>query len=144
MEGTMPHEEAKIKMLTVSEANALLPQIHLILRSLREQRTTILRTQAQVEIEEMTGINSKGEIMPASQMAIAKLMEAFHYQTRNFEEKLEELHQMGAHLKDLDKGIVDFYSQRGKEIVFLCWKEGEPEIRHWHKLQGKYQNRQPL
>jgi len=140
----MPHEEAKIKMLPVNEANALLPQIHLILRSLREQRATILRTQAQVEIEEMTGINSKGEVAPGAQMAIAKLMEAFHYQTRQFEEKLEELHQMGAHLKDLDKGIVDFYSQRGKEIVFLCWREGESEIHHWHKLQGGYKNRQPL
>lgn len=144
MEGAMPHEEAKIKMLTLNEANALLPQIHLILRSLREQRTTILRTQAQVEIEEMTGTNSKGEVSPKAQAAISKLMEAFHYQTRNFEEKLEELGQMGAHLKDLDKGLVDFYSRRGKEIVFLCWKEGEAEIKHWHSLKGGYKNRQPL
>src|SRR6185295_8159655 len=140
----MANEKAKIKMLTLEEANALLPQIHLILKSLREQRDTVLRTQAQIEIEEMTGSDSNGLLSPAAQAAITKLMEAFHYQTRQFEERLEELFQLGAHLKDLDSGLIDFYSRRGQEVVFLCWKEGEVEIRHWHSLQGGFQNRRPL
>jgi hypothetical protein len=140
----MANEKAKIKMLTPEEANALLPQIHLILKSLRAQRDVVLRTQAQIEIEEMTGSDSTGKLSAAAQAAITKLMEAFHYQTRQFEEKLEELFQLGAHLKDLDSGLIDFYSRRGQEVVFLCWKEGEAEIRHWHSLQGGFQNRRPL
>ena len=51
---------------------------------------------------------------------------------------------MGAHLKDLDSGLVDFYSRRGQEIIFLCWKEGEAEIRNWHNLQSGFSNRKPL
>jgi hypothetical protein len=140
----MSQEEAKIKMLTLQEANALLPHIHLILKSLREQRNSVLRTEAQIEIEEMTGSDSGGKLSQAAQAAITKLMETFHFQTKQFEEKLEELFQLGAHLKDLDAGLIDFYSRRGSEIVFLCWKEGEAEIRHWHSLQGGFQNRQPL
>src|ERR1019366_8495544 len=140
----MPNEKAKIKMLKWEEANALLPQIRMILKSLREQRSVVLRTQAQIEIEEMTGTDSKGQLSQTSQAAITKLMEAFHYQTRQFENKLEDLFQLGAHLKDLDTGLVDFYSRRGQEIVFLCWKEGEAEIRHWHSLQGGYQTGNPL
>ncbi|HJT23768.1 MAG TPA: DUF2203 family protein, partial [bacterium] len=106
----MSNDDAKIKMLTLEEANALLPQIRLTLRSLRELRSVILRTQAQIEIEEMTSISSQGDISPAGRAAITKQMEAFHYQTRQFEEKLAEMLQMGAYLKDLDKGLVDFYS----------------------------------
>ena len=140
----MPNEKAKIKMLKWEEANALLPQIRMILKSLREQRSVVLRTQAQIEIEEMTGTDSKGQLSQTSQAAITKLMEAFHYQTRQFENKLEDLFQLGAHLKDLDTGLVDFYSRRGQEIVFLCWKEGEAEIRHWHSLQSGYPSRKPL
>jgi hypothetical protein len=140
----MPNEKAKIKMLTLEEANALLPKVRLTLKSLREQRSVVLRTQAQIEIEEMTGTNSKEQLSPAAQAAITKLMEAFHYQTRQFEDKLEDLFQLGAHLKDLDTGLVDFYSRRGQEVVFLCWKEGEAEIRHWHSLQGGFQSRKPL
>jgi hypothetical protein len=136
----MASEEAKIKMLTVEEANALLPQVRLSLRSLRDQRSSILRTQAQIEIEEMTGSDSKGNLSLDGQAAVTKLMEAFHYQTRRFEEKLEELFQ----LEDLDSGLVDFYSRRGPEVVFLCWKEGEAEILHWHTLEGGFQNRRAL
>lgn len=140
----MAHENAKIKMLTLAEANALLPQIRLGLKRLREQRAVILRIQAQIEIEEMTGADPEGKLSPAAQAAVNKQMEAFHYQTRQFEEKLEELFQSGAHLKDLDSGLIDFYSRRGQEIVFLCWKEGEAEIKHWHTLQGGFQNRKPI
>lgn len=140
----MPNDETKIKMLTVEEANALLPQVRLMLRSLRDLRSVILRTQAQIEIEEMTNTSAKGDLSLAGQAAITKQMEAFHYQTRQFEEKLAEMLQMGALLKDLDTGLVDFYSRRGKEVVFLCWKEGEPEIQNWHTLQSGFQNRKPL
>jgi len=140
----MANEEAKIKMLTVEEANAILPQVHLTLKSLREQRSVILRTQAQIEIEEMTSTDPEGNLSLPGKAAVTKWMEAFHYQTRQFEEKLEELFQMGAQLKDLDTGLVDFYSRRGSEIVFLCWKEGEAEILHWHTLEGGFQNRQTL
>ena len=140
----MPNEKAKIKMLKLEEANALLPQIRMTLKSLREQRSVVLHVQAQIEIEEMTGADSNAQLSPAAQAAITKLMESFHYQTHQFEDKLENLFQLGAHLKDLDTGLVDFYSRRGQEIVFLCWKEGEAEIRHWHSLQGGYQSRKPL
>lgn len=140
----MASEKAKIKMLTREEANSLLPHVRLLLKSLRELRSAVLRIQAQIEIEEMTGSDAQGGLSPAAQAAITKQMEAFHYQTRRFEDRLEELVQMGAHLKDLDAGLVDFYSQRGQEIVFLCWKEGEAEVQHWHSLQGGFQNRKPL
>jgi hypothetical protein len=140
----MANEEAKVKLVTIDEANALLPQVRLSLKSLREQRTVILRTEAQIEIEEMTASDSKGQLSPAGQAAVTKLMETFHYQTHQFEAKLDELFQLGANLKDLDSGLVDFYSRRDGEVIFLCWKEGEDEITHWHSLQGGFKSRQPL
>jgi hypothetical protein len=128
----------------VEAANAILPHVRLALKSLRELRSIILRTQAQVEIEEMTNSSTQGELSVAGRAAITKQMDAFHYQTRQFEEKLDEMMRMGAHLKDLDAGLVDFYSRRSDEIVFLCWKEGEAEIRHWHSLQTGFSNRKPI
>lgn len=140
----MAQEGAKIKRVTLEEANALLPQVRLTLRSLREQRAQVLRTQAQIEIEEMTGADPAGKLSNQAQTAISKWMETFHYQTRQFEEKLDELFQVGAHLKDLDTGLVDFYSLRGKEVVFLCWKEGEDSIAHWHSLESGFRDRKPI
>ncbi len=140
----MPNDKTKIKVLTLEEANALLPQLRLDLRSLREQRAAILRTQAQVEIEEMTATSSAGALSPAGHAAVTRHMENLRLQTRRFEEKLGEMVQRGAHLKDLDSGLVDFYSRLGGEVVFLCWKEDEPQISHWHSLRGGFQNREPI
>jgi len=140
----MPNDNTKIKMLTLEEANALLPQVRLSLKGLRDLRNVILRTQAQIEIEEMTNSSSEGDLSPKGQAAVTRHMDAFHLQTRQFEQKLEDLFQLGAQLKDLDKGLVDFYSRRGKEVIFLCWVEGEEEIAHWHSLQGGFKNRKPL
>lgn len=140
----MSNDETKIKMVTVEEANALLPQIRLSLKSLRNLRSVILRTQAQIEIEEMTCSSPKGDLSPRGQAAVTRYMEILQHQTGQFEEKLREMVQLGAYLKDLDTGLVDFYSRRSGEVVFLCWREGEAEIKHWHSLQGGFQNRKPL
>ena len=140
----MSGEEAGIKLLTLEEANALLPQVQLSLKKLREDRSKIMKIQAKIEIEEMTGSDDKGNLSVEAQQAVTFLMQTFQAQTRTFEGDLEKLFKMGAQLKDLDGGLVDFYSRRGRETVFLCWKEGEAEILHWHSLQGGFQNRQPL
>ena len=140
----MAGEKAKMKLLTVQEANALLPQVRLSLRSLRGLKSIILRGQAQIEIEEMTGSNDQGQLDFPAQAAINHQMETLQAKTLEFEREFEKLFAMGVQLKDLDSGLVDFYSRRGTEIVFLCWKEGESEITHWHSLEGGFRNRESL
>ncbi len=57
---------------------------------------------------------------------------------------LEELLNYGAIVKDLNFGLVDFYSMyEGKEI-FLCWQINEPEIKYWHEADSGYDNRKPI
>jgi hypothetical protein len=137
-------EKAEIKMLTLEEANALLPQVRAILKSLRDLRDRVLRIQAQIEIEEMTGVGSDGRLTPAAQNAVTIQMDEFQVHTNQFENLLEELFQLGAHLKDLNRGLIDFYSVRDEKVVFLCWIEGESEIQHWHTIEGGFQSRQSL
>ncbi len=54
------------------------------------------------------------------------------------------IHERGALVKDLEKGLLDFYALSGDRLVFLCWQLGEPEIAHWHSLEGGFATRQPL
>jgi len=140
----MSGKEAGIKLMTLEQANALLPDVQKALKSLRGLRDRILKIQAQVEIEELTGANSKGQLSPQAQAALTSLMESLQAQSRQFEKELEKLSDSGALLKDLDSGLIDFYTRRGPEVVFLCWKEGESEITHWHSLEGGFRNRKAL
>lgn len=51
----------------------------------------------------------------------------------------------GIVLRDLDRGLVDFPSEREGRPVFLCWEEAsEPDIAHWHELDAGHAGRRPL
>ena len=57
---------------------------------------------------------------------------------------VQEIEESGAHLKDVQLGLVDFPSEREGEIVYLCWQFGETEIAYWHRVEDGFSGRQPL
>ena len=58
--------------------------------------------------------------------------------------ELGALQELGVMVKDLDKGLCDFYALMGDRLVFLCWHVGEAEVAHWHSLDGGFSGRRPL
>ena len=59
---------------------------------------------------------------------------------------VEAIHQVGAQVKDLDRGLVDFPARRPQtgETVLLCWRLGEDEIAFWHGSDEGFAGRKPL
>jgi hypothetical protein len=57
---------------------------------------------------------------------------------------VERINALGCLVKDLEQGLVDFYSLRDDEAVFLCWQFGEPAVAHWHPLDEGFGGRQPI
>ena len=47
-------------------------------------------------------------------------------------------------MKGLDQGLLDFPSKRFDEEVWLCWKEGETEIKFWHEKDSGFNGRKPV
>jgi hypothetical protein len=64
--------------------------------------------------------------------------------TRRLEEAVHGLRREGIEVKDLESGLIDFYGLQAGEVVFLCWKRGEPKVGHYHPLTGGYANRRPI
>jgi hypothetical protein len=57
---------------------------------------------------------------------------------------VQELHAKGLLVKDVDRGLVDFYSLMGDRLVFLCWQVSEAEVSHWHTLEDGFAGRQQI
>jgi len=57
---------------------------------------------------------------------------------------VNEIHGLGAEVKDADEGLVDFPARRGDEEVLLCWRVGEEEVGYWHGLEDGFAGRKPL
>jgi len=59
-------------------------------------------------------------------------------------EYVDELRQLGIEPKSTVDGVVDFPAKLDGRDVYLCWKLGEPEVLHWHEVNGGFQGRHPL
>src|SRR5262249_8641228 len=59
-------------------------------------------------------------------------------------EALERIEAIGALVKDLDVGLIDFLTMyRGREVC-ICWKLGEEGIAFWHGVDEGFRGRKPI
>ncbi len=133
-----------LKLFTLEAANRLLPSVRGRLTDLRASHREILALQGRVDIEELAGTDGAGQLSDGARTRIAELNELLLKTMETFEEQLENFHALGCELKDLARGLVDFYTMREGELAYLCWHEGEDEIRYWHTLEGGFGAREAL
>jgi len=129
------------RYFTREEAEALLPQITELLMAIQEKRGKLLEQEAALaDLKRRMagdGHGMQGTLVQV-QHEIARLVNAI-------KGLIAEVHSLGAQLKDLDIGLVDFPALRaGDEEVLLCWRLGEPRIQYWHSLEGGFQGRRPI
>lgn len=62
----------------------------------------------------------------------------------NFYKAVSEIENTGVVVKSVEEGLLDFPSLRFNEEIWLCWKEGETEIRFWHGKDEGFNGRKPL
>jgi len=67
-----------------------------------------------------------------------------HKASHEFYKELEILLESGVLVKDLEEGLVDFYSSYDGREIFLCWKLGEDKIEFWHEVEEGYLERQHI
>ena len=75
---------------------------------------------------------------------VTKFNRAFHRLSYEFYHILDTLEELGCLIRDIDSGLIDFlYNFEGRD-VFLCWKQGEDSIGHWHEVSGGFDNRKAI
>ncbi|HMC81977.1 MAG TPA: DUF2203 domain-containing protein [Candidatus Polarisedimenticolia bacterium] len=57
---------------------------------------------------------------------------------------IQEIQSHGCVVNGPEGGLIDFPCLMRDEIVFLCWKFGEPQIEYWHRIPDGYAGRRPL
>jgi hypothetical protein len=130
------------RFFSVEEANDLIAALQL-----EFGRVAQVRSELQPLIESMGGaevavaILQDGAAAPAGREADAARLRRL---AGEITAAVERINEMGCLVKDLEQGLVDFYSLRDDEPVFLCWQFGEPAVSHWHPLDEGYASRQPI
>lgn len=136
--------EAVPKLFSPEEADRLIPEIRRSLGLLRALRDRVAEAERKKAVEELAWLRVDGTVSPHAAEEIQRLERLQRESAKTFKAQLLRLERLGVHLKDLDEGLVDFFTARGEELVYLCWKEGEERIRFWHGLEAGFAGRRPL
>lgn len=132
------------KIFTLDEANRLLVKIIPLVQQLQGLQASIAKTNQQ--LDEAVRKLSEGNGYPIQEIKqhVEELTQHQLNLVEAFQSALQQLESFGCFLKDLSQGLVDFYSLRDEEPIFLCWRLGEEQIRFWHRLEDGFAGRQPL
>jgi len=126
------------RLFTLSEANALIPKLELVMGKLQRQ-SAVLREQVN---EVAGGLGENPERLSVPQ--ILELRPQLRPVIDEVEQLLAEIAACGGQMKGLDLGLVDFPAEMNGDVVLLCWQYGEKEIGYYHSFEAGFAGRQPL
>ena len=129
------------RYFTVEEANALLPELRVILEHLQARRRELEERQQALEtIRQQAGENGY-RLGGEGFLRIKREAESILEQCNAAVTQIETL---GCLLKDFHLGLVDFpFLHEGREVL-LCWKPDEAEVAYWHGLSEGFAGRKPI
>jgi hypothetical protein len=131
-------EQRVPKLYTVEEARALVETLRPLLSEIRDVRREIgeQTTALRALTPEMRG-NGHAPEVARREGRIAQCIATIG-------ERLSQIEELDIEVKDLDTGLVDFFSLREGRIVYLCWAVDEPTVAYWHEINAGFGGRQPL
>ncbi|WP_220202910.1 DUF2203 domain-containing protein [Reticulibacter mediterranei] len=125
---------------TREEAEALLPEITVVLYKIQESHRNVLALKTELEEIQAQAMGNGHHLYER----ILRLQQDVAASMQQLRDALEELEPFGCELKDPAIGLIDFLSLRDGEEVYLCWKLGEQSVAFWHYLHTGFAGRQPL
>lgn len=123
-----------MKVFTLEEANAMLPQLRRLFVALKDERGILQRLSAEAKRAHAQATENGGT--PYGQQYVNALFQVMDH--------LQTIASLGVEIKDMDRGLCDFPALRDGRIVYLCWLLGEDRIEWWHDLETGFTGRQPL
>ena len=120
------------RYFTIKSANEVLPSVIEKFNNLKKQKNEIIKAEQELQ----TSSSSLDEYMVQKQKLNSEMTK--------FYQLIEDLEATGVSLKGLDQGLLDFPSRRFDEDVWLCWKDGETEIKFWHDIDSGFNGRKPI
>ena len=125
-----------MKIFTIQEANALLPNVRTIVTKIQRAHRKLARFRDDAKKAAEAAEQGGGGV--ANGVAYAAALTELTLQ-------ISELEALGVQLKDFERGLIDFPSLREGRVVLLCWQLGEgDELEWWHDVDAGFAGRTRL
>ena len=120
---------------TLEQANKMLPSIIEKFNNVVTMKDQVVKIQSDFETNPKYMANFKDSIIKKQELNSA---------ITSFYKSIEDLEATGVSIKSIDQGLMDFPSLMFNEEIWLCWKQGETEIKFWHGKDEGFNGRKPI
>jgi hypothetical protein len=137
----------KSKLLTIEEANRMLPLLRKIVFDIQTSWEMIIAKRTELECLEkavkqnpalLEELNSK---LAGPSARIQELKAELNYLIEKINNYIREVEDLGCFVEEFKRGIINFPSLFHGRKIFLCWGLGEDHVDHWHELDESYNDR---
>lgn len=120
---------------TIDGANEILPSVIEKFNTIVKYKNEIMKIE-----QELNDI-----LLPSSSFEqYVTIKQKLNSTITKFYQAIEDLEKTGVVIKGVEDGLLDFPSKRFDEEVWLCWKNGEKEIKFWHEKDSGFSGRKPI
>ena len=120
---------------TIKSANEMLPTIIEKFQKIKQEKNEVEKMEQKLQVN-LSGTSNLDDYVTLKQNLNASVTK--------FYISIEELEKTGVVLKGLEEGLLDFPSKKFDDEIWLCWKEGETEIKFWHEKDVGFNGRKPI
>ena len=120
---------------TISEANKVLPSVIEKFKTVVNYKNQIVKMEQELNATLMPNTTFEQYV---------KVKHKLNSTVTKFYQAIEELENTGVVIKGIEEGLLDFPSKRFNDEIWLCWKDGETEIKFWHEKDSGFNGRKPI
>ncbi len=120
---------------TISEANKVLPSVIEKFKTVVNYKNQIIKVEQELNATLMPNTTFEQYV---------KVKHKLNSTVTKFYQAIEELEKTGVVIKGIEEGLLDFPSKRFDDEIWLCWKDGETEIKFWHEKDSGFNGRKPI
>lgn len=130
------------RYFSLQEAERLLPEVERALRDAISQKAEYQAAEGDLNrATQRIRMAGGSRVSPGPFLALRARKDAA---STALNAAIERVSELGAQIKDLDIGLIDFPTRYQGREVLLCWKLGEERIAFWHGVDEGFRGRKPI
>jgi hypothetical protein len=131
-----------MRYFTLPEAQRALPEVERHLREALFHKAESRKAQDDMDrTTERIRMSGGARVNPSQVLALRTRRDN---SISALKDALDEIHEAGAVVKDLDIGLLDFMTRYRDRDACLCWKLGEDQIGFWHGTEEGFPGRKAI
>lgn len=130
------------RYFTLETATAVLPDVMRLLSAAMEGKSARAKSATDLAAYKKRLVMAGGAFPNKNRLA------AYADQARTSHDAMKSavhhLEALGLEVRDIEQGLVDFPALYQSQVVYLCYRSGEPTLAHWHYEAEPFSARRPI